>query len=227
MTEIHSVGWWIPIKQVKLFLHAFFVAFFCFSLMVMWAVLWLQPYSKTVEQSGNTLSIPQESSSLVIHIVYSDDTIYRYSLLSLQPQKGNITIRNSTSPFSSDDYDRTVQLSKLQLSSLVDYVGGIPVELEKSFAYQKSNINISLEKGTHTLSGEQVLHYLEQNNCNSSILISLLNQLFPKLCEENGQDFFLSLLDLIETDLTVADFDNLIEDVSFLYRIVENPIFVK
>ncbi len=215
----------LVLRSLKFFLHSFIVSFFCFSLMVMGAVLWLQPYTQKKESTTeHFISIPKENNTLNILITHVEESSNCSFLLSFRPNEGHIIIHPLSTAHSTSDYEKFVQINNIQLLTLVDHLGGVPIELQQPLHCTKDGISSILEVGTHTLTGEQVSHYIQQNGACTSLLSSVLYQLLPKLCAENGQEWFILLLDLLDTNLTVADYDNFIDEIAFMYRIVKNPI---
>lgn len=189
----------------------------------MWAVLWLQPYSsKKDAQADLFLSIPKESESMDILLIHEGDE--NYSLISFRTKSGEIKIQSNLSSTPSSAYQRKIRISDRQIVSLVDLLKGINIELKSPLKYSENGIHVLLEPGVHTLSGEQLLHYMEQADSCDQLRIAILQQLLPKLCEENGQNHYISMLDCMNSDLTVSDYDNFIDDLSFLLNMTQNPI---
>lgn len=189
-------------RKIKLFFQAFLPAFFCFSLMIMAAVLWVSPVSQPQEAPTQIfLSLPSDSESLTILAIHAEDHLSALTILSIQPHRGRILIRSfppdsvingetlselwqqqeiSTlmtllSSYTDLEIQRQLLVDDRQLLDLLEYVCPITAVLEQPLHYEQAGLSVTLEPGLHRLSSQQCLHYLESSP--SSVL-------YARRCEE-------------------------------------------
>ena len=82
-------------QSLKLFIRSFVPAFFCFTLMIMAAVLWVSPVSRSQEMSAQSyLSLPSEEETLTLLAIHAEDTLQSLTVLSIQPQQGQILLHS-------------------------------------------------------------------------------------------------------------------------------------
>lgn len=235
-------------QTVKLFLHSFLVSFVLFSILIMACVLWVQPYTKTPQQSTiQGLALPRAEDSCTILIILTEDSPQCYALLSLHPYNGEISVKSylpcatvsglslstlweqcgpdtiscELSKHSKKNIHRCIFMNKKELCSLVDATEPISLSLAQPFRYQDNGISVTLEAGTQRFNATQLHNYLKQDltpQQYDDILLSVSKKIFLALASENGQEFFLSMLDWMDSDISLMDFDNYYETLQFMVR---------
>ena len=175
-------------QKIKLFVQSFIPAFFFFSLMIMAAVLWVSPVSRTQETPAQSyLSLPSDNDTLSILAVHAEKkTLYSISLISIQAQRGQILIHSFPvdtvingkklselweqksdllsavlSSYSGYEIQRQICVDDGQFLSLVEYFGSVSAVLEEPLRYTQSGLSITLEPGPQRLNGLQCLYYLQ------------------------------------------------------------------
>lgn len=84
------------VRSLQYFIMSFTAAFLCFSLMVMAAVLWLEPFSRPQTPPPQTaaLYLPTEEDTLTLLAVglSQDDALHTLTFLGFQPQEGRFPL---------------------------------------------------------------------------------------------------------------------------------------
>ncbi len=240
-------------ESIKAFTMTFIVAFFCFSLMLMATLLWIQPYSRPQSESvQSNIFLPQEEDELNIILIHEDSNVKSISCLFLSPYKGKIGIKTfpqtsvvngenlaalwEASPDNvkkllsahlKENFDRELIFSDRDLIALVDMFETIPIKTEERLRLKENGVEIILEAGLQPMDGELLLFYLNQSQTSadyarrsSAILTSYLEKLLPQL----DQETFLELLDHMESDLTVSDYDRLADSLIFMKKFAVAPV---
>ncbi len=240
-------------ESIKAFVMTFIVAFFCFSLMLMATLLWIQPYSRPQsEPVQSNIFLPKEEDELNILLIHKDQTVKSFSCIFLSPHKGKVIVKTfpQTSVINGENladlweastedlkkllssqlktnFDREILISDRDFIALIDMLGGISIKTEERLYFDENGIDMILEAGLQPMDGELLLFYLNQSKTgadygrkNSAILISYLEKLLPHLDQEN----FLELLDHMESDLTVSDYDSLSNSLIFMEKFAVEPV---
>ncbi len=189
-------------QNVKIFFQSFIPAFFCFSLMIMAAVLWVSPVSQPQNAPMQSyLSLPSADDSLTLLAIHAEDTLRSLTLLSIQPQSGQIllhtfppntvingenlseawkqknlsSLKSLISAYSKLGIQRTLLIDDRRLFAMLKQFAPISAVLEESLHYTQSGLTVTLEPGMHRLNAEQCLYYL--NNAETP-------SLYARRCEE-------------------------------------------
>ncbi len=235
--------------KVKTFVMSFIVAFFCFSLMLMATLLWVQPYSKTSAAPARTnILLPKEEDQLELLLVHQEETVKSFSYLSVDPYKGKIKIRtfpptsvingekleqlwqsrpedmqNLLNNYLNVSIKRQIILSDLDFVALMDQIAPLSITIDEGFQVVKNGMEIIMEAGTHSMDGELLLQYLNQTKNpvkyiqRSQLILQIyLEKLFPVL----SQELFLDLLNYMDSDLTLDDFDQISGSLSFMSELL-------
>ena len=238
------------------FLPAFFLSFFCFSLMIMTTVLWVHPFRhQPLEPAPQYLFLPTDKEQLNLLLIHEN---HSFSLLSFHPQNGRIELqsipfhstvdghslpslynigrKNSTksilSVYFGTDIDKIAVLNDKNLCRIIDLLGGVTLKLDKDFSYRQSDMEINFAPGIHQLNGEQCLHYLtEISSAESTRWIQLLSAMTEQFLaaspNKNFRELYSKLLDHADSDLTIADYDRCYEAMRFIANVVEKPVQIK
>lgn len=245
-------------QRIRSFLWAFFLAFFCLSLMIMAAVLWVTPYSRPQEAPAQSyIAIPKEEDSLILLAIHAEGNELRsLSVINVQTREGQILLKTFPpsavingenlgqlrqregntalipilSSYLDWDIQRFALVSDQQISALIDRFGPAPVTLEQPLQYSRSDIMVTLEPGTHNLNGEQCLRWLASSENSltyarrsGQLLQTLINQNISVAAGEQAQETFLTLLDSMDSDLSLGDYDRCHSAWAFMARLVEDP----
>lgn len=241
---------------LRYFLPAFFLSFFCFSLMIMSTVLWIHPFKRSSpEYNSQYISLPSENEQLQLLLIHEN---HSFSLISFQPQHGCIELQsipfhstvdgeplsllydigskskisNILSVYFSTNIDKIAAMTDKNLCQIIDLLGGVTLKLDKDFTYRESDIEIDFSPGIHLLRGEQCLCYLtEIQSAESTRWIQLLSAMTEKLLaaslDKNFRELCTQLLDHADSNLTFTDYDRCYESLHFMANLVENPIQTK
>lgn len=245
-------------QRICSFLWAFSLAFFCLSLMIMAAVLWVTPYSRWQETPVQSyIAIPKEEDSFTLLAIHAEGKKLRsLSVIAVQPRQGRILLKtfpptamihgenleqvwqergsDALLPLLSSYLDWEIQrcalVSDRQFCTLIDQFGPAPLTLEQPLQYSRSDISVTLEPGTHKLNGDQCLRWLASSE-NSLTYAQRSGQLLQTLINKNislaaniqAQEAFLTLIDSMDSDLSLSDYDRCHSALDFMVRLVENP----
>ncbi len=238
-------------QTIKAFVLAFIPAFFCFSLMLMGTLLWVQPYSPGQEAPASAnLFLPKEEDRMDLLLIHEGQQIRSYTFLSIDPSIGKVRIctfpptavingeklgelepediKELFALYFREDIERQILLSNQDLMDLVDDIGSVEL-LTEGFSYVEKGLPVTVEAGRHRMDGQLLLRYLQNGKtplevCQRSeaALQSYLEKLLPRL----NQEIFLNLLDHMESDLCLADYDQRKDGISLMCQLTTDTLVV-
>lgn len=241
-------------RSLKIFFFTFPLAFFCLSLIIMATVLWVHPYSRQPDnRTLQHISVPQEEDGLSILIVHQQEKLRSAVLLSFLPTEGYVLLKtfppdlmvngeNLASVWSKGKEsavkeqlnltsDRYIVVDDQQFEKFIDLLGTVPIQLNEPLIYTEADMTISLGRGLQHLDGEQILHYLSEIEKKddytqqfSLLLQSICERALILLSKENSQNLYYEMLDCMDSDLSINDYDLCHSSLAFLMQIVKNPV---
>lgn len=212
------------------------------------------PQRQEAAVSSPGFLLPQEEEGLEVLAFLQGEDRLRLARLSCAPREGKVFLHfyspeemealslsqhyNWGGPsavreaLSLPDSCRSLLVEEGQLSQLADWLGPLPLHLTEALPYGQAGLQLLLEPGEQLLEGEQLAAYLRQGQRRGS---SEVEQRWQKLAEafvsqylrraaQNPQELFLQLLDNVETDLSLADYDRCQQAFSFLLKLVPEPL---
>ncbi len=114
--------------------------------------------------------------------------------------------------FSTDKY------AVFTISSLRKFLSsfnGISITVAESIKYHSSSINLELDKGYQSLSGEKVLNYLMicKDEYKEKVLCEIITSVLKPEYVDNGSRLFKNFANNSKTDISIIDYSNTFETV--------------
>lgn len=212
------------------------------------------PQRQEAAVSSPGFLLPQEDEGLELLVFLQGEDRLRLARISLEPTEGKVFLHLYSpeemeglslaqrynwggasavrEALSLPGSCRSLLLKESQLPQLADLLGPLPLSLTEALPYGQAGLQLLLEPGEQLLEGEQLTAYLRQGQRRGS---SEVEQRWQKLAEafvsqylrraaQNPQELFLQLLDNVETDLSLADYDRCQQAFSFLLKLVPEPL---
>lgn len=114
--------------------------------------------------------------------------------------------------------DRYLRIEETSLSSIVDTLGAVTIDLENAVEHYDENgfLAYSMNKGRHVFFGEKLCGLIrysgkdetERANAQSDILVSLFSQRLEAGKYDDPQEIFETVVNSSESNINVFDFEN-------------------
>lgn len=110
-----------------------------------------------------------------------------------------------------------------EILSLFD---GITVDVAENIDYDSNGISLELGKGRQTISGAYALNYLliSNNSTREKIVCDIINSILVPKYTDNSQGLFTDFVNAGETDISVIDYSESIENLR-IYSNAEDKFF--
>lgn len=111
--------------------------------------------------------------------------------------------------------DKYVVTNKTQAKEILSLFDGFRVNVEKNIDYKSKDFNLELTEGYQYLSSELIFNYLliSDNLTREKVLCDLINSVLKKEYIDNSQNLFTSFVRNCETDISVIDYSENIENL--------------
>ncbi len=112
--------------------------------------------------------------------------------------------------------DKYVITNKTQAKEILSLFDGFRVNVEKNIDYKSKDFNLQLDEGYQYLSSELIFNYLliSDNSTRETIFCDLINSVLKKEYIDNSQKLFTSFVRNCETDISVIDYSENIENLN-------------
>ena len=109
--------------------------------------------------------------------------------------------------FSTDKY---AVFTVSSLRKFLSLFNGISITVAESIEYHSSSINLELDKGYQSLSGEKVLNYLMicDNKYKEKVLCEIISSVLKPEYADNGTKLFKNFANYSETDISIIDYSD-------------------
>lgn len=111
--------------------------------------------------------------------------------------------------------DKYIVCNRTQLRDIISLFDDISVNVSKPVDYHSFDFNLELKEGKQVLSDDYIVKYLviSDNNTRSNIICDIINSILIPKYTENSQELFTSFVNNCETNISVIDYSETIDDL--------------
>ena len=111
--------------------------------------------------------------------------------------------------------DKCAVFTVSSLRKFLSSFDGISITVAESIEYHSSSINLELDKGYQSLSGEKVLNYLMicKDEYKEKVLCEIITSVLMPEYVDNGSRLFKSFANNSKTDISIIDYSNSFDTV--------------
>ena len=111
--------------------------------------------------------------------------------------------------------EKYIVCSRTQLRDIISLFDDISVNVSKPVDYHSFDFNLELKEGKQVLSDDYIVKYLviSDNNTRSNIICDIINSILIPKYTENSQELFTSFVNNCETNISVIDYSETIDDL--------------
>lgn len=162
-----------------------------------------------------------------ISIVTADLNDKTLSIKAIDP-KASVSVPGCTGTFSTQlDYgtpqlvlavenysgvkiDKYIRSTDSNFKSIINYLGGIEVNVEKQIDIRTPELTAVIAKGNQTMAGDTMLKYIRsfesQPNKQAEIIADMIEQKLTSAALANADAHYTKIINLIESDISVVNF---------------------
>lgn len=157
--------------------------------------------SMTVKCVDNKTNVTLDGNSLTCGEAYKNHSINELKAAFAESFEINV-----------DKYFICDRAGAKEILSLFD---GITVNVSENIDYDFDGINLELQKGKQTVSGAYTMNYLliSDNSTREQIVCDIINSVIRPQYTDNSQDLFTDFVNAGETDISVIDYSESIENL--------------
>lgn len=111
--------------------------------------------------------------------------------------------------------DKYIVCNRTQLRDIISLFEDISINVSKPVDYHSFDFNLELKEGKQVLSDDYIVKYLliSDNNTRSDIICDIINSILIPKYTENSQKLFTSFVNNCETNISVIDYSETIDDL--------------
>ena len=111
--------------------------------------------------------------------------------------------------------EKYIVCSRTQLRDIISLFEDISLNVSKPVDYHSFDFNLELKEGKQVLSDDYIVKYLviSDNNTRSNIICDIINSILIPKYTENSQELFTNFVNNCETNISVIDYSETIDDL--------------
>ncbi len=172
-----------------------------------------------------------------ISIVTADLNHKELSITALDPTT-SVSVSGCTGTFSkqldygtaqlvlaAEDYsgikiDKYVRSTDSKFKSIINYVGGVEVDVEQQIDIRTPELTAVIAKGKQTMAGDTMLKYIRSFESNpqkqAEIIASIIEQKLTPANLANADNHYTKIINLTESDISVVNFTDMQQGIKAL-----------